>query len=176
MKRSMTTGLLPALACVAVAGCTPEYDLGIYYDSTSKLWWQNEPPGSYFTWDEAKSYCNGLSYLGHADWRLPTISELRSLVRGCAATETGGSCGVTDECLTTSCQDASCDECTSGGGPASGCYWPDAGLGGTCSWYWSSSSVAGASGFAWYVYFDFGLVHRIGVLYDCYARCVRGGP
>jgi len=49
-------------------------------DSTSGLMWQNgSSVGSeYYAWDEALSYCESLSWGGFDDWRLPTISELRS--------------------------------------------------------------------------------------------------
>lgn len=32
------------------------------------------------TWRQALAYCEGLSYGGHDDWRLPNVNELRSLV------------------------------------------------------------------------------------------------
>ena len=57
----------------------------------------------------------GVSYEGgFDDWSLPTIGELRTLVKNCPAIETGGSCGVTDNCSTSSCRDSSCNGCTSG--------------------------------------------------------------
>jgi len=53
----------------------------------------------------AKKYCEELG------GRLPTISELRTLIKNCPETESGGSCGVTDSCSTTSCWDETCDGC-----------------------------------------------------------------
>lgn len=33
-----------------------------------------------YTWEDAITYCEGLSFAGSADWRLPNVKELRSLV------------------------------------------------------------------------------------------------
>ena len=52
-------------------------------------------------WDGAKSGCSNWSegrFTG--GWRLPTISELRTLIINCPTTETGGNCRVTDQCVT----------------------------------------------------------------------------
>ena len=143
----------------------------VWTDSTSGLMWQVTPTGGTMKWNSAKSHCQGLSLDGHNDWRLPTISELRSLIRGCDDTETGGDCGVTDECLDYGdCWNNTCQGCSSGGGPANGCYWPSQ-LGGSCSWYWSSSAVADYADLAWYVGFNVG---HVNYRYDNYcARCVR---
>ncbi|MBO4710432.1 DUF1566 domain-containing protein [bacterium] len=50
-------------------------------------------------WDEAVSYCKNLTELGHYDWRLPKLNELRTLIRDCPYTEIGGSCNFDDDCL-----------------------------------------------------------------------------
>ena len=123
---------------------------GTWYDSSSGLTWQNPPANNSMDWQSAKDYCANLSLDGHSDWRLPTISELRSLIRGCPGTVTGGACGVTDSCLDSSCwSESDCWSCSFSDGPADGCYWPDE-MEGPCNWYWSSSPVEDYANYAWY--------------------------
>ncbi|NLH48441.1 MAG: DUF1566 domain-containing protein, partial [Myxococcales bacterium] len=73
---------------------TPEPPAGTWIDYDTGLMWQKEIVdncyGLYYTWDLAIGYCDSLELAGFSDWRLPTISELRSLVRGCEVTMTGG--------------------------------------------------------------------------------------
>ena len=52
-----------------------------------------------FEWPDAVLYCRDLDELGYSDWRLPTVDELRILIQNCQYTETGGSCGLTEECV-----------------------------------------------------------------------------
>jgi hypothetical protein len=146
----------------------------IWADSLTGLTWQVEPSGDHMTWDDAKTYCNNLSLGGDDDWRLPTISELRSLIRGCNVTETGGACGVMDDCLDSSCWDDPCGGCESLAGPGSGgAYWPS-GMSGEIGWYWSSSPVYIDGGYrAWLVDFSTGHVDYYYVDYGNGVRCVR---
>jgi formylglycine-generating enzyme required for sulfatase activity len=143
----------------------------VWEDATSGLMWQKYSDCCY-RWDDAKTHCQTLNWGGYADWRLPFISEFRSLIRGCDATETGGSCGVTDRCLYELCQNDSCDDCRRGFGPADGCYWPPE-INGHCSYYWSSSAVTNNGSSAWYVNFYDGLVSYDDVFYGSDVRCVR---
>ena len=133
-----------------------------WIDPNSGLTWEN--PGVSLDWFLAKSHCQGLAVGGHTDWRMPTISELRSLIRGCPDTMPGGECEVTDSCVVLSCFDElACFSCIHDEGPADGCYWPDA-MQGTCSFYWSASSTEQAvspdllpgEGLYWYIGFSSG--------------------
>jgi len=151
-------------------------------DPSTGLVWQNPPYDGTKYWEAAKSYCTNLSLDG-GGWHLPNISELRSLIRGCPNTETGGACGVTDvcpecgvnqKCLSWNwCKD-DCSKCSDGSGPADGCYWPDE-MEGTCYWYWSSSPLGDNEVPAWDVGFHTGRVSGHFYVYDggSLVRCVR---
>jgi hypothetical protein len=115
-------------------------------------------------WDEAVEYCKDLG------GRLPTISELRTLIQNCPATETGGECGVTDSCLSSSaCRDSSCDGC-SGGSSNHGKY----SVFGDTGFFWSSSVLSDILDLAWRVDLSCGRVdfnHQI--YFDLNVRCVQ---
>ncbi len=115
----------------------------IWIDEEMGLIWQSAAHYP-FTWREAKKYCRELKWSNYGEWRLPSISELRSLVNGCENTEKSGPCGVTDECQSINCWNESCEGC-----------WP---IGDTylrkeleCDIepYWSSSSVKENSDLKW---------------------------
>ncbi len=100
--------------------------------------WSDQAP-------EGKSRIEAIRYCQSMGGRLPTISELRTLIQNCPATQTGGRCRVTDNCLSWSCRDA-CRGCPS---DSSGKY----SVFGDTGWFWSSSGRAGAVGGVWYVDF-----------------------
>jgi hypothetical protein len=114
---------------------------------------------------------------GYGGWRLRDIDDLRSLIRGCAATDAGGACGVTDNCGASGCWNDSCRGCPDGRGPGpAGAYWPPELSGSDASCCWSSSAVADLGGDAWGVDFAGGDVESYaagGALGG--VRCVRGG-
>ena len=151
----------------------------VWTDPSSGLMWQNNIPNIELPWDDAIIYCENFHWAGYNDWRLPTISELRSLIRGCSSTESDGVCGITDQCLSLyDCYDLTCVGCDSAMGPGSdGCYWPSE-INGDCygsSTFWSSSRVdtSDEDYAAWLViYFDGSIMYEyIGV--TTYVRCVR---
>jgi len=113
--------------------------------------WQVVPTIYKSYWDTALDYCEELSLGGYEDWRLPNISELRTLIRDCPATESGGSCNIdVDDCLKDQCKDnVACSGCSSMQGK---CYWPDE-MEGECFVYWSSSTSGVTGAGAWTVDF-----------------------
>jgi hypothetical protein len=141
------------------------------------LMWQKAASASYaMNWSKAIQYCENLSLGGYGGWRLPSISELRSIIRGCPKTRSGGACGVTDSCRKWNpCRNDSCSGCSMNQGPANGCYWPDE-LTGNASWLWSSSSREDDDNDAWGVIFNLGFVSNANKSAGGYARCVRDRP
>ncbi len=112
-------------------------------DSASGLIWSSKAPEA-MTWSYAVSYCENLSEGGLNIWRLPSIDELRHLVYDCPSTVAGGTCGVTNSCLSYYC--LSDDSCFCNGANSSKLGDRDLPL-------WSSSTVSNATNFAWGIYF-----------------------
>ena len=134
-------------------------------DSSSGLTWSARA-SSTMTWQNAVDYCNSCSEGGLSGWHLPTISELRTLIKNCSGTVTGGSCGVTDSCLSNSCQDESCYSCY---------YYEDGRYSkfGEIGWFWSSSTKSDNTDYDWRVSFYYGYVDDYGKTDDYDVRCVR---
>jgi hypothetical protein len=53
---------------------------GVVTDSWTGLFWQALGPSSGYTWSGANNYCAGLVLSGYSDWRLPSVTELNSIV------------------------------------------------------------------------------------------------
>ena len=53
---------------------------GTVTDIETKLVWQQQRRPGTMNWDQATSYCSGLSLAGYKDWRLPTLDELMTLM------------------------------------------------------------------------------------------------
>lgn len=139
-----------------------------YLDPATGLRWEADPPSSGVSRSQAQQRCEALSLDGVSDYRLPTLGELRSLVTDCSATRAGGACGVTDQCLTSSCADLSCKGCDT-----LVCALPAA-LDGPCDVTWSSSTVQGASNKVWAIDFGTGQIGSLDATSDAVARCVSG--
>jgi len=98
--REPTVGLPYEIRCCIYARCalrsaicytnmshfcfSPAVELGrqktpTWKDPKTGLEWQYESPGE-MTWHEAQEYAESLSLNGKHDWRLPTLTELESLL------------------------------------------------------------------------------------------------
>jgi len=150
---------------------------GTWEDPGTGLTWQDGPWCEAMGCAAAIAYCDALELGGQADWRLPSIGELRSLVRGCEAIEPGGACGVTDDCLDIDCWDLVCYGygCGAGDGPGTaGCYW-DPDLVGECGTYWSSPVWNnGVFDACWHISFEWSYLDYVEATNALFARCVRG--
>ena len=146
----------------SASNCASDCDGGgdTWTDPTSGLTWQVTATGGggAMLWEAGKVYCAGLSLDG-GGWHLPTISELRTLIRGCPAAESGG--------------------CSGGHGPAAGgCYWPDE-MQDECGLHWSSSLVEGKENYShvyvWGIAFYHGQVMETKAQHNLYhpVLCVR---
>ena len=147
----------------------------VYCDPTSGLMWhvQVQTPLKTFTLAEAKAYCAESTVDGFDDWHLPSISELRTIIRGCPATETSGSCAVTDDCSSTDCEIGGCGGCELFGGPLEGCYLPKELNCEGIPYFWSTVPNATFPEFQWGVDFRYAGVTDTAAGGTRKARCVR---
>lgn len=53
---------------------------GTVTDNKTRLVWQQEPAWSTYTWAKASTYCRDLQSGGYSDWRLPVVTESKTLV------------------------------------------------------------------------------------------------
>lgn len=120
-------------------------------------------------WSRANQYCENLSEGGFTDWRLPTISELKTTIQNCKSG--GSSCRVSDSCLSgnNSCWSESCDcdfRKNNGG------YYSKLGDDDNV-WLWSSSTRSDDTDEAWRVVFNSGGVGSRLKSSSYSVRCVR---
>lgn len=162
--------------CVAVVAERYQSDPGgdSIEDLTSSLVWQKNSPKKKMNYDDAMGYCKKLRSAAYDDWRLPSISELKTLVVGCQSGT--NACGISDDCLSAKrCYSGSCYCKETSGLGEKGYYWQGGLWGGGGDWFWSSSMASGQAGYVWGIDFSRGalITHHTGSSY--YVRCVRGG-
>ena len=82
-------------SCAKVENCNGLHSTFPCKDTDSGLTWSTI--GDLASWSQAVSYCDKLDEGGFTDWRLPNIDELRTTIKNCYKTETGGECRVSEE-------------------------------------------------------------------------------
>jgi len=124
------------------------------------LYWSQRSPNT-MSWKAAENFCASLG------GSVPTISELRTLIKDCSSVQSGGLCGVTDTCLSsTTCYSSSCDGCSSS---SDGKY----SVFGDTGWLWSSSSDSLVPDQAWAIRFNNGSIYFYNKASVFNARCVK---
>jgi len=149
-----------------------EDEHGGAYDPDTQLVWQDPALDDLLMWQEAMDYCDELVHAGYDDWRLPTVDELQTLLRGCEGAE---DCGVDDpECLLSNCNDGpGCEGCEDWEGPTvDGCYTV-ASLEGWCERYWSRSPALPGLYRNWLVDFVQAKTLSDEIGYANGVRCIR---
>jgi hypothetical protein len=132
-----TTANLPL---VVDASGTMTCDASTCVDSATNLRWQRARAPLEMNWQDATTYCANLSLGGKTGWRVPNVNNLRSIVQGCPATMTGGSCTVVDpQCLSIMDCFNNCGGCGTDGRGADGRYWEQGIWQGAGTVFWSSS-------------------------------------
>jgi len=173
-------------ACTANAtstSCSAEVGCVAWCDATD-LCWLHEVP-SRMNLDNANTHCNAGSWGGETDWRLPTVDEWISVLRGCNNGTISGQVASSCEMTPFRCVDDSnscdavddCTSCTQNQGPDSGdtnCYWVSS-LQGPCNdvyGYWTSTSYMGYSD-RWVAHPRTGHIFGFGVIGNALnAKCV----
>jgi len=159
---------------------------GMWLDPETNLCWENPPSSDTGLYSAAIDHCASLG----PEWRVPTISELRSIIDGCDRASWDLLAGVCDAIVTCcgvseACKEASCWDMTDcagclpllGGPGAWGCY-SKAGLLGTCTdEFFSSTATSGGVDEVWTVFFQSGyVVQQATATTECQVRCVRALP
>ncbi len=154
-----------------------------WQDPSTGLCWEEPVASGDVAWIEAGNHCSGLNGGGAELWRLPTIDELRSLIRGCdktiyRASYGSGECPTSHACPTCYSTADCLSPCSDNGGSGqSGCYMDSALACTGTQKFWSDTYTGSNPKYPLFVRFNDGNVDQYiqwGTGTTFYARCVRG--
>ena len=132
--------------------------------TVGNLIWSARSPSS-MQYNNAESYCNNYSEGGiSSGWSLPSINALRTLIQNCSSTVTGGTCGVSNSCLSSTCWiQRDCLTCSANG-------YGNYSKTGDSSTLLSGSSVSDQSGKVWGIDFYYANITKTT---SGYVRCAH---
>ena len=137
-------------------------------DSANGLVWSAVSKND-MNWNKAVSYCEKLTEGGLNSWRLPTISELRTILQNCDGTVAGGVCAVNDPDHLSLVNDDSSDcRCEYKGEDTDYSRLGDGDI-----WLWSSSVSSDDGNDRWCAVFGEGGLAPIGKDNVNFVRCVK---
>ena len=116
------------------------------FDPNSSLTWSNnEKSTKNGNWNDANQYCYELKIIidGYSEWRLPTIDELRTIIRRCPNTEKDGDCSVTSNCTELSCWNYNNCRCPDIAVTPDNCPYAPTISFSECPEFWSATPVTG---------------------------------
>jgi hypothetical protein len=152
---------LGSCAASTSAGFASPEAKNVRWTKIDGLEWSDKAPQK-LNWLDAKTYCEGIG------GSLPTVSQLRSVIAECPATQAGGGCPATDSCLESKCRTEACAGCLAA---KDGHY---SRLGDNdMNFLWSGSGVEDKVGNAWLVFPNSGAVFYFTGMVQSLVRCVR---
>lgn len=133
----------------------------VYIDSRTNLAWMVTPHSEYVVFETAEAFCQTLVLGEYSEWRIPTLSELQSIMAGCDKCKEAG--------------DSSCTGCASKEGPDKGCYQisrlnPYSSS--ECGWIWSSTPGPNAANY-YEVNFSNAGIYSVAIGNSVGVRCVK---
>lgn len=79
-KLSVSIFLLVILSFSSGCSRKPNKSEPVFIDSKLNIMWAGKTSPEPLSWSEARTFARNLEYHGYTDWRLPTKSELESIV------------------------------------------------------------------------------------------------
>lgn len=145
-----------------------------WLDASTNLTWTVAQVAQNRNFQGALDACASLRLCPDVKWRLPTIDELRTIVRNCPNVERGGACRVMNGCGDRSACVMNCSACSSDSSSGDPKFRIEQLVG--YAWEWSSSVVLNDPDSVWMLAFNTGDIGSISRDSTSPAvRCVKTG-
>ena len=137
----------------------------VVVDLRQRRLWQRGASKRKLTWGAALSYCKKLELDGLKGWKMPTILQLKGLLRGCASP---GKCGHFKSGI-------SCRHCRDNSGPGDNGWFMQRGAwhNPKYPWFWASTPHASYKGYHYSMFFAGAYINYYKNSEPYHARCFR---